>query len=234
MLTATRDDGAPGPCGGAPQATAELATIAIHPRAFHVRAGFRSSVVTSPNVPTPGQDRAPRSAEVDRLFPAVYDELRRVAHRHLEREATGHTFTTTDLVHQAYLTLSEQTRAQWTSRAHFMSVAATAMRRILVDHARMKHSIKHGGALQRVPLDSVSPSAVQPPELLVALDEALERLRLLDARQAQVVECRFFGGMTEDETALALGIAVRTIRRDWARAKSWLFRELYPDATGNT
>lgn len=170
-------------------------------------------------------------ATVDHLFLAVYDELRQLAHRHLLREATGHTLTTTDLVHQAYLTLSEQTRAQWTSRAHFMSVAATAMRRILVDHARSRHSIKRGGALRRVPLDSVSPSAEQPPELLVALDEALERLRSLDARQAQVVECRFFGGMTEEETAEALGIAVRTARRDWSRAKSWLFRELYPDAT---
>jgi len=155
--------------------------------------------------------------------------LRRIAHRHLEREATGHTLTTTDLVHQAYLALSEQTRGQWTSRAHFMSVAAMAMRRILVDHARTRHSLKHGGTLKRVPLESVAPAVAQPPEMLVALDEALERLRALDPRQAQVVECRFFGGMSEEETAEALGIAVRTIRRDWAKAKSWLFRELYPD-----
>ena len=166
---------------------------------------------------------------VDGLFPAVYNELRRIAHSHLAREATGHTLTTTDLVHQAYLTLSEQTRAQWSSRAHFMSVAAAAMRRILVDHARSRQSIKRGGTLKRVPLESVAPPAAQPPELLVALDEALERLRGLDARQAQVVECRFFGGMSEEETAEALGIAIRTCRRDWAKARSWLYRELYPD-----
>jgi RNA polymerase sigma factor (TIGR02999 family) len=166
---------------------------------------------------------------VDGLFSAVYDELRRIAHRHLQHEPTGHTLTTTDLVHQAYLTLSEQTRAHWTSRAHFMSVAAMAMRRILVDHARSRQSIKRGGTLQRVPLESAAPVAAQPPELLVALDEALQRLRGLDARQAQVVECRFFGGMTEDETAEALGIALRTTRRDWVKARSWLYRELYGD-----
>jgi RNA polymerase sigma factor (TIGR02999 family) len=168
---------------------------------------------------------------VDGFFLAVYDELRRIAHRHLQRESTGHTLTTTDLVHQAYLALSEQTRAHWTSRAHFMSVAAMAMRRILVDHARSHQSVKRGGALQRVPLDSVAPVAAQPPELLVALDEALQRLRGLDARQAQVVECRFFGGMTEDETSEALGIALRTTRRDWVKARSWLYRELYGDTS---
>jgi RNA polymerase sigma factor (TIGR02999 family) len=160
------------------------------------------------------------------LFAAVYDELRRIAHGHLQHEATGHTLTTTDLVHQAYLALSEQTRAQWSSRAHFMSVAAMAMRRILIDHARSRLSAKRGGGLERIPLDAASPTVAQPPELLVALDEALERLRALDERQARVVECRFFGGMTEDETADALGIAVRTIRRDWVKARSWLYREL--------
>ncbi len=183
----------------------------------------------TPDEPSMASADTGPSRHVDNLFPAVYDELRRIAHRHLEREATGHTLTTTDLVHQAYLTLSEQTRAQWTSRAHFMSVAATAMRRILVDHARSRHSVKRGGTLKRVPLDSVAPAAAQPPELLVALDEALERLRALDERQSRLVECRFFGGMTEDETAEALGIAVRTVRRDWTKAKSWLFRELYAD-----
>ena len=174
-----------------------------------------------------GEGSAAVSPAVDGLFLAVYDELRRVAHRHLQRESTGHTLTTTDLVHLAYLALSDQTRAFWTSRAHFMSVAAMAMRRILVDHARNRLSLKRGGALQRVPLESVAPVAELPPELVLALDEALQRLRGLDARQAQVVECRFFGGMTEDETAEALGIALRTIRRDWVKARSWLYRELY-------
>ena len=173
-----------------------------------------------------GTGKQAMNPDVDGLFPAVYDELRRIAHQHLQHEATGHTLTTTDLVHQAYLTLSEQTRAQWSSRAHFMSVAAMAMRRILIDHARSRLSVKRGGDLKRIPLDSVSPTVAQAPDLLVALDEALERLHLLDTRQARVVECRFFGGMTEDETAEALGIAVRTTRRDWVKARSWLYREL--------
>ena len=181
------------------------------------------------------QELAPEHASlgpgVDGLFPAVYDELRRIAHHHLQREATGHTLTTTDLVHQAYLALSDQTRAHWSSRAHFMSVAAMAMRRILIDHARGRLSAKRGGNLERVPLDGVSPTITQPPELLVALDEALGRLRALDERQARVVECRFFGGMTENETAEALGIAVRTMRRDWVKARSWLFRELGRDTS---
>jgi RNA polymerase sigma factor (TIGR02999 family) len=168
---------------------------------------------------------------VDGLFPAVYDELRRIAHGHLQREATGHTLTTTDLVHQAYLALSEQTRAHWTSRAHFMSVAAMAMRRILIDHARSRMTGKRGGGLQRIPLESIAPTVDQAPDLLVALDEALQRLHVLDARQARVVECRFFGGMTEDETAEALGIAVRTTRRDWVKARSWLYRELQTPLT---
>lgn len=166
------------------------------------------------------------NSAVVHLFPVVYDELRRIAHHHLRNEATGHTLTTTDLVHQAFLTLSEQTRAHWSSRAHFMSVAAMAMRRILIDHARSRLSIKRGGDLERVPLDAASHAVAQPPELLLAIDEALERLRELDERQARVVECRFFGGMTEDETADALGIGVRTMRRDWVKARSWLYREL--------
>ena len=174
---------------------------------------------------TESASSAVNAAVID-LFPVVYDELRRIAHVHLRNEATGHTLTTTDLVHQAFLSLSEQTRAHWSSRSHFMSVAAMAMRRILIDHARSRLSLKRGGDLERVPLDSASHAVAQPPELLLAVDDALERLRALDERQARVVECRFFGGMTEDETAEALGIAVRTIRRDWVKARSWLYREL--------
>jgi RNA polymerase sigma factor (TIGR02999 family) len=166
-------------------------------------------------------------AALEQLVPAVYDELRRVAHRHLEREATGHTLTTTDLVHQAYLQLAGQDRTEWRNRSHFMAVAAIAMRRILVDHARAHASAKRGGALRRVPIESVDLATDDRAELLVALDEALERLRLLDPRQARVVECRFFGGMTEEETADALDIAVRTVRRDWTKARSWLYQEIY-------
>jgi RNA polymerase sigma factor (TIGR02999 family) len=162
------------------------------------------------------------------LFPLVYEELRRLAHRHLQREPTGHTLSTTDLVHQAYMDLAEQTRARWQSRAQFMAVAAMAMRRILVDHARSRRSVRHGGSLRRVPLESVSPAAEERADLLIALDEALDRLRELDERQVRVIECRFFGGMTEEETAEALGVGVRTARRDWVKAKSWLYGDLFP------
>ena len=165
----------------------------------------------------------------ERIFPLVYEELRRIAHRNLQREPTGLTLATTDLVHEAYFRLVEQTRVQWSGRAHFLAVAARAMRRILVDHARKHRSVKHGGALKRVPLDSVDLPIDERAELLVALDDALEQLRLLDERRVRVVECRFFGGMTEEETAEALGIGLRTAKRDWAKAKSWLYNELYAE-----
>jgi RNA polymerase sigma factor (TIGR02999 family) len=165
---------------------------------------------------------------VERVFPLVYDELRRLARQHLRREPTGHTLATTDLVHQAYLQLVGQTRVHWQGRSHFMAIAATAMRRILVDHARSHGSHKRGGLLRRVPMESVQLATEERAELLLALDEALERLQVLDARQARVVECRFFAGMTEEETAEALAVGVRTARRDWVKAKSWLYQELYP------
>ena len=180
-----------------------------------------------PAVPPSDPHVAP--AAVDRLFPIVYEELRRVAHRHLQREATGHTLTTTDLVHQAYLQLADQTRAQWNGQSHFMAVAATAMRRIVVDYARSRRTTKRGGEMRRVPMEAVALATDERADRLVALDEALDRLRDLDARQARVVECRFFGGMTEEQAAEALGIGVRTVRRDWARAKAWLYAELFPD-----
>lgn len=164
---------------------------------------------------------------VERVFPLIYDELRRLAHRHLRREPTGHTLATTDLVHQAYLHLVGQTRVQWQGRSHFMAIAATAMRRILVDHARSHGSHKRGGLLRRVPMESVELATEERAELLLALDEALDRLRTHDGRQAKVVECRFFAGMTEEETAEALAIDARTARRDWAKAKSWLYQEIY-------
>ena len=164
------------------------------------------------------------------VFPLVYDELRHLAHRQLRREPDGSTLSTTALVHEAYIRLIDQTRVQWTGRAHFMAIAATAMRRILVDRARGHRSAKRGGELRRVPLDDVELATEDRAETLIALDEALVRLKTLDSRQARVVECRFFGGMTEEETAAALEIGLRTVKRDWAKAKSWLYRELYGDA----
>ena len=137
---------------------------------------------------------------------------------------------TTALVHEAYLKLVDQTRSSWNSRAHFLAVAAIAMRRIVVDHAREHRSAKRGGLLRRVPLESVDLATEDRAELLVALDDALTRLAALDPRQARVVECRFFGGMTEEDTAVALGVGLRTVTRDWAKARSWLYQEIYPDA----
>jgi len=184
-------------------------------------------MTTDPIRPAPTAPPDTFDRGVDGLFPIVYEELRLLARRHLQREATGHTLTTTDLVHQAYVQLAEQTRAHFASRAHFMAIAAMAMRRILVDHARSRGAVRHGGALRRVSLEDVAPASDERAELLVALDEALDNLRKLDERQAKVVECRFFGGMTEEETAEALGIGVRTARRDWVKAKSWLYADLY-------
>jgi RNA polymerase sigma factor (TIGR02999 family) len=168
-------------------------------------------------------------AAAARVFPVIYEELRRLARRQLRREAVGHTLSTTALVHEAWLRLIDQTRVRWNERAHFMAIAATAMRRILIDHARSHRSLKRGGRLERVPIDSIDLAMEDRAELLVALDDALARLGEYDARQARVVECRFFGGMTEEETAEALGIGLRTAKRDWSKAKSWLYQEIYPD-----
>ena len=169
-------------------------------------------------------------AVVERIFPLVYDELRRLAHRQLRGEPEGKTMGTTALVHEAYLKLVDQTRSSWNSRAHFLAVASIAMRRIVVDHARQHRSVKRGGLLRRVPLESVDLAVEERADLLVALDDALSRLAALDPRQARVVECRFFGGMTEEDTAAALGVGLRTVTRDWAKARSWLYQEIYPDA----
>ena len=168
-------------------------------------------------------------AALANVFPLIYGELRRVAERQLRQEPDGHTLSPTALVHEAYMRLVDYSRVEWNGRAHFLAVAATAMRRILVEHARGHRSEKRGGALRRVPIDAVELGTAERSDLLVALDEALDRLQALDRRQAQVVECRFFGGLTEEETSEALGIGLRTVKRDWAKARSWLHRELYGD-----
>ena len=170
------------------------------------------------------------ASALDDVFPLIYDELRRLAGQQLRREPDGHTLSPTALVHEAYMRLVDYSSVEWTGRAHFLAAASTAMRRILVDHARGHRSAKRGGALQRVSLDHVELGTEDRADMLVALDEALDRLKALDGRQARVVECRFFGGMTEEETAEALGVGLRTAKRDWAKAKSWLHRELYPEA----
>lgn len=166
------------------------------------------------------------------IFPQIYEELRHLAHRQLQHEPEGQTLSTTALVHEAYIRLIDQTRVQWSGRAHFMAIAATAMRRILIDRARQHRSQKRGGPLKRVPLESVELAAEDRADVLLALNDALDRLKQLNDRQAQIVECRFFGGMTEEETAEALGIGLRTVKRDWAKARSWLYQEIYPEHVG--
>jgi RNA polymerase sigma factor (TIGR02999 family) len=166
------------------------------------------------------------ASAMDRLFPLVYDELRRTAHRALRREHSDHTLGTTGLVHEVYLKLIDQTRVGWRDRAHFFAVAALAMRRILVDYARRQRRAKRGGGAAVVTLDESVVSLDERAENLVALDEALTRLSELNPRLSRVVECRFFGGLTEEEIAEALGVTTRTVKRDWAKARGWLYQEL--------
>jgi RNA polymerase sigma factor (TIGR02999 family) len=164
-------------------------------------------------------------------MPLVYDELRAIAHGQLRRERPDHTLGTTALVHEAYLKLIDQRQADWQDRTHFFSIAARAMRRILIDYARRHVAAKRGGGMRKVALEEAFQLAAgERADELLAIDDALERLAALDARQAKVVEYRFFGGMTEDETAQVLGITSRTVRRDWIKAKGWLQRELDRDA----
>jgi RNA polymerase sigma factor (TIGR02999 family) len=173
--------------------------------------------------------RAGEPHAFERLLPLVYDELRRIAGRQLSREQTGHTLDSTALVHEAYFRLVDQTRVAWADRAHFFAVAAQAMHRVLVDHARQYRAAKRGGVAERVPLADGALATDEQAELLVALDDALAKLAELDARLSRVVVCRFFGGLTEEETAEALGVTERTVRRDWVKAKGWLQQALDDD-----
>jgi RNA polymerase sigma factor (TIGR02999 family) len=169
--------------------------------------------------------RRGEAGALDRVVPLVYDELRSIAARQLRRERAGHTLHATALVHEAYLKLSGSGTIEAADRGHFMAIAARAMRQVLVDHARRKNAEKRGGGWQQTTLsDGDRPLNFQPDELL-ALDQAMEEL---DERQRQVVECRFFAGMEEEETAAALGVSARTVRRDWVKARAWLYRSLYP------
>ena len=166
-----------------------------------------------------------------RLMPLVYDELRQLARDYLNRERAGHTLQATGLVHEAYLRLVDQTTATWQSRAHFFGVAARVMRRVLVDHARQHGAQKRGGSLEKVEFDEALAPAHEKSVDLLALDEALQELTQLDPRQSQIVELRFFGGMTAEEIAELLDVSPRTVKRDWRIAKAWLKRELTkPDA----
>lgn len=161
-----------------------------------------------------------------RLMPLVYDELRRLADHYLRQERPDHTLQPTALVHEAYLKLIDQTRVDWQNRAHFFGVAAQLMRRILVDHARRHRASKRGGFQQKLTLDEAVDYS-QPRDVdLIALDDALNALAKLDERQSRIVELRFFGGLTIEETAEALGISPATVKVDWSMAKAWLRREI--------
>ena len=168
------------------------------------------------------------------LVPLVYDELHAIARRQLHQERDSHTLNTTALVHEAYLRLVNQRHVQWIDRAHFFAIAARVMRRILIDYARQHRAKKRGGRDEQVPNDRLdTPDEIQHAEvgeraeLLISLDDALTSLSATDERLARVVECRFFGGLSEEETAAALGVTARTVRRDWVKAKDWLRRALH-------
>lgn len=168
-------------------------------------------------------------AAFDRLMPLVYDELKQVAGRQLRHEYAGPAPRPTVLVHELYLKLVDQAQIDWHGRAHFFSIAARAMRQILIDHARRRNAKKRGGDWQRVPLaDRLLADDARWEELL-ALDDALDRLDALDERMRKVVEYRFFGGMTEREVASVLDVSARTVQRDWVKARAWLYNELYPN-----
>lgn len=162
----------------------------------------------------------------DRLLPLVYDELRRISHRHLRRQRGGHTLNTTGLVHEAFLKLVDQTRVPYAGRAHFFRVASRAMRQVLVDYARRHRAAKRGAEWRPIPLEEAEIAVEERADTLLALDEALTRLMRMNERLGRVVECRFFGGLTEEETAAALGITDRTVRRDWTKARLWLYGEI--------
>jgi len=170
--------------------------------------------------------RAGDAGAFDHVMTAVYTDLRRMAHRHLRNERPDHTLGTTGLVHEAYFRLVDQNRIQWADRSHFFTVAAHAMRRILVDYARRLRTEKRGGAAGRVSLTDAMVAAEERADTLCALDEALNELGEIGERLKQVVECRFFAGLTEQETADVLGVTERTVRRDWIKAKGWLHRAL--------
>ncbi len=175
----------------------------------------------------PKQDIVSAGPEsVDQVVALAYQQLRAIAHRRLvARDAHG-TLSTTALVHEAYLKLADQSRAGWHDHAHFLALASLAMRHVLVDRARERSTLKRGGLRQRVTLDDETMGVDADPDVLLQLDDAMVRLAAFDARLARVVECRFFGGLTEQETADALGLTVRTVRRDWVKARVLLRRAL--------
>src|SRR6476620_8538476 len=166
-----------------------------------------------------------------KLIPLVQPELHRLAHYYMSREGEGHTLQTTAILNEAYLQFVDKTHPRWQNRPHFFAVAAQLMRRIMVDHARERHSLKRGGAALKVTLDEAALVTKTRSEELLALDEALERLAVQDPRKSQIVELRYFGGLTVEETAEFLKLSQRTVEREWNMAKAWLYRALSGEET---
>jgi len=170
---------------------------------------------------------------LDKLVPVIYEELRHLAHSYMRGERGDHTLQTTALVNEAYLRLLDCSKVNWQNRAHFLAISAQLMRRILVDYARSRGYLKRGGAAERVSLkENQIVSAGRDPDL-IELDNALQALAVVDARKSQVVELRFFGGLTAEETAEVLGVSPDTVLRDWKLARTWLAREMRKAATGS-
>lgn len=208
MVTASSSPSAPGPSAPGPSAP-------------------RPSTPNPPNVTALLLAWADGDQEaLEALLPAVYDELHRQAARALRRESAGHTLQATDLVHEAYLRLVDQRRVRWAGRAQFFGLAAQTMRRVLVDHARTRHAAKRGGGAQQITLDDTAAAEDAGGVDVLALDDALGRLAALDARQARVVELRYFAGLGIEQAAEVLGVSAATIKRDWTVARAWLRREL--------
>jgi RNA polymerase sigma factor (TIGR02999 family) len=168
---------------------------------------------------------------LDKLIPLVYDQLKQIADRFLRRENAARPLQSTELVHEVYFRLIDQSRSDWQSRSHFFGVAATIIRNLLVDHARSRRTAKRGGAAVTISLDEALAFPGKPELNLIAVDDALISLARLDPQQGRIVELRFFGGLTIEETAEVLQISVSTVKRDWILAKTWIFREL--SASGN-
>jgi len=168
-----------------------------------------------------GDERA-----LEKLIPLVQPELHRLAHHYMSRERAGHTLQTTALLNEAYLQLTDKTQPSWQNRTHFMAVAAQLMRRIMVDHARARHALKRGAGAIRVTLDETAFVTEERAEELLALDEAMEKLAEFDRRKCEIVEMRYFGGLTVEEIADVLKVHPNTVMRDWRAAKAWLYAEL--------
>src|SRR5712692_5087707 len=188
----------------------------------------------SPSVVTRLLEEAGRGdrAALDRLMPVVYRELRQLAKRQMNRQPPGHTLQTTDLVNEAYLRLVNVDGAAWKDRAHFLAVASRAMRSVLVDYARRRGYAKRGGNPIRVSLSEADQTSEQKSAEVIAVDEALSRLAALDPRKSRIVELRYFGGLSVEESAELLGLSSRTIKREWRWARAWLYRELGEERSG--